>query len=132
MLTFSKQIEEKDSETQRRLYTLFQREVKSGRIPALKLLTKFEIQNTKGQPRQVQDYAFADETGQQVRQWLTEQQQPKQTSGYTVEQIQSISDQDLNALIQRQRQPKKKRKARAKSVSKVASPIQGEEAQITE
>lgn len=102
MLTFSKQIEDKSPQAQRRLYTLFQREVKAGRIPALKLLTKFEIQNTKGQARQVQDYAFTDETGQQVSQWLNGQEQAKQANGYSVEDIQALSDDDLGALIQQQ------------------------------
>lgn len=118
MLTFSKQIEGKSPQVQRRLYTLFQREVKAGRIPALKLLTKFEIQGTKGQPRQVQDFAFTDGTGEQVRQWLNEQEQPKQAKGYRVEDIQTLSDDDLGALIQQQQQPKKKRKARAKKIPK--------------
>lgn len=124
MLTFSTQIKEQSPQAQRRLYTLFQREVKAGRIPALKLLTKFEIQNTKGQPRQVQDYAFTDETGQQVSQWLKEQQQPKQTGGYTFEQLQTISDQELSRLIEQQRQPKKKRKAKAKKNPKETAPAQ--------
>lgn len=128
MLTFSKQIEEQSPQAQRRLYTLFQREVKAGRIPALKLLTKFEIQGTKGQARQVQDYAFTDETGQQVGQWLREQKQSRQTSGYTVEQLQTVSDQELSALIEQQRQPKKKRKARAKKNPKETASVQGETA----
>lgn len=124
MLTFSTQIKEQSPQAQRRLYTLFQREVKAGRVPALKLLTKFEIQGTKGQARQVQDYAFTDEIGQQVRQWLREQEQLKQPSGYTVEQLQAMSDDDLSALIQQQQQPKKKRKARAKKNPKETASAQ--------
>ena len=126
MLTFSTQIKDQSPQAQRRLYTLFQREVKAGRIPALKLLTKFEIQNTKGQPRQVQDYAFTDDTGKQVGEWLKQQEQPKQTGGYTVEQLQSYSDQELSRLIEQQRQPKKKRKPRAKKNPKETVPVQTE------
>lgn len=122
MLTFSSQIKEQSSQAQRRLYTLFQREVKAGRIPALKLLTKFEIQGTKGQPRQVQDFAFTDGTGEQVKQWLNEQEQPKQVKGYSVEDIQTLSDDDLSALIQQQQQSKKKRKAKAKKSPKATAP----------
>lgn len=113
MLTFSEQIKGKSPEAQRRLYTLFQREVKAGRIPALKLLTHFELQNTKGQPRQVQDYAFTGQTGGQVQDWITTQERPRKENGFTVEQVQHLSDDDLNALIQQQRAKPKKRKARA-------------------
>lgn len=121
MLTFSTQIQEKNPEAQRRLYTLFQREVKAGRVPALKLLTKFEIQGTKGQGRQVQDYAFTDETGQQVNQWIIEQERPTLGSGFTVEQVQHLSDEDLSVLIQQQMTKSKKRKAKATRNTKKAT-----------
>lgn len=117
MQTFSKHIASQEPTTQRRLYTLFQREVKAGRIPALKLLTKFQIQNTQGQPRQVQDYAFTDETVGQVAQWIEGQAKPE-VKGFTVEQVQTLSDADLMALIQQQRKPAKKRKPRADKGSK--------------
>ena len=117
MQTFSKHIASQEPTTQRRLYTLFQREVKAGRIPALKLLTRFQIQNTEGQPRQVQDYAFTDEIAGQVMQWIEGQTKPE-AKGFTVEQIQTFSDADLMALIQQQRKPTKKRKPRADKGSK--------------
>ncbi len=114
MQQFSKHITSQEPTTQRRLYTLFQREVKAGRIPALKLLTRFEIQGTKGQPRQVQDYAFTDETAGQVIQWIEGQTKPA-AKGFTVEQIQTLSDADLMTLIQQQKKPSRKRRTKAKA-----------------
>lgn len=123
MLTFSEQIKEKSPDSQRRLYTLFQREVKAGRIPALKLLTRFELQNTKEQPRQVQDYAYTGQTGEQVQDWIATQERPHKENGFTVEQVQHLSDDDLSALIQQQRTKPKKRKAKAtKNTTKTTNP----------
>lgn len=117
MLIFSEQVKDKAPDTQRRLYALFQRAVKQGEIPALKLLTRFEIQGFKGQPRQVQDYAYTDETAQQVSGWI-EQQQPEKANGFTVEQVQGLTDTELNAAIQQQTKGGKKRKPRVTKTTK--------------
>lgn len=117
MQTFSSQIKDQEPPTQRRLYTLFQREVKAGRILALKLLTKFEVRNTQGEARTVQDFAYTDETAGAVSQWIESQLKPA-GKGFTVEQVQSLSDADLTALIQQQQKPMKKRKPRADKGSK--------------
>lgn len=112
MQTFSSHIKNQEPTTQRRLYTLFQREVKQGRLPALKVLTRFEILRTDGQPRQVQDFVYTDEVGQQVSSWIDNQLEP-QAKGLTLEQVQAMSDDDLTALIQQQTKTPKKRKVRA-------------------
>ncbi|QLG13591.1 hypothetical protein HLB42_21880 (plasmid) [Deinococcus sp. D7000] len=118
MLTFSEHVRNKSPETQRRLYTLFQRAVKQGEIPALKLLTRFEIQGFKGQPRQVQNYAYTDGTAQQVSAWIERQEQAQTQNGFTVEQAQELTDAELNAAIQQQTKGSKKRKPRAAKTSK--------------
>lgn len=118
MLTFSEQVKGKTPDTQRRLYTSFQRAVKQGEIPALKLLTNFEIQGAKGQPRQVQDYAYTDATAQQVTGWIEQQEQPGKGNGLTVEQAQGLTDAELTAAIQRQNKGSRKRKPRAEKTPK--------------
>lgn len=90
--------------------------MKAGRIPALKLLTKFEIRSTKGQPRQVQDYAFTDEIAKQVGRWIESQLKPE-VKGFTVEQIQTLSDADLMSLIQQQKKPIRKRRNKTKAAT---------------
>jgi len=118
MLIFSEQVKGKTSDVQRRLYSLFQRAVKQGDIPALKLLTRFEIQGSKGQPRQVQDYAYTDETAKQVSGWIEQQEQPQKLNGFTVEQVQGLSDTELSAFIQQQMKGSRKRKARPGKTTK--------------
>lgn len=118
MLTFSEHVRNKSPETQRRLYVLFQRAVRQGEIPALKLLTRFEIQGFKGQPRQVQNYAYTDGTAQQVSAWIERQEQTQKQNGFTVEQAQALTDAELNAAIQQQTKGSKKRKPRAAKISK--------------
>ncbi len=126
MLIFSEHVKDKAPDTQRRLYSLFQRAVKQGKIPALKLLTRFEIQGFKGQPRQVQDYAYTDDTAQQVSGWI-EQQQPEKSNGFTVEQVQGLTDTELSAFIQQQTKGSKKRKPRATKTTKKPAPTGNEE-----
>ncbi|MBB6018833.1 hypothetical protein ACFP9V_24010 [Deinococcus radiopugnans] len=118
MLTFSEHVRNKSPETQRRLYTLFQRAVKQGEIPALKLLTRFEIQGFKGQPRQVQNYAYTDGTAQQVSAWIERQEQTQKQNGFTVEQAQELTDAELNAAIQQQTKGSRKRKPKATKTTK--------------
>lgn len=96
---------------QRRLYTLFQRAVKGGDFPALKLLTRFEVQGVKGL-RQVQDYAYTDETAAQVSAWIAKHNQPHDAKGYRAEDVQGMTDADLLNLIQQQNKPAKPRRKR--------------------
>ncbi len=128
MLTFSEQVRNKTPETQRRLYTLFQRAVKQGGIPALKLLTRFEIQGFKGQPRQVHNYAYTDDTAQQVSAWIEQQEQSQKQGGFTVEQVQELTDAELNAAIQQQTKGSKKRKPRTMKTTKKPASIENEKA----
>jgi hypothetical protein len=121
MLTFSEQVRNKTPETQRRLYTLFQRAVKQGEIPALKLLTQFEIQGFKGQPRQVHNYAYTDGTAQQVSAWIEQQEHSQKQGGFTVEQVQALTDTELNAAIQQQTKGKKRKPRATKTTKKPAS-----------
>lgn len=118
MLTFSEHVKGKTPKMQRRLYTLFQRAVKQGEIPALKLLTRFEIQGFKGQPRQVHNYAYTDGTAQQVSTWIEQQEQAQKQGGLTVEQVQELTDAELTAAIQQQTKGSKKRKPRATKTTK--------------
>lgn len=112
MRTFSEEVRGKEAATQRRLYTLFQREVKAGRIPALKLLTLFDLVGSKGQARHVQDYAYTDETAGQVVKWLEQQEKTKGPRGVTAEDLQGMTDAELTTLIHQQNRPTKKRSAR--------------------
>lgn len=124
MLTFSEHVKGRTPEIQRRLYTLFQRAVKQGEIPALKLLTQFEIQGFKGQARQVHDYAYTDDTGQQVSAWMEQQEQTQKPSGFTVEQVQALTDAELSAVIRRQAKGSRKRKPRAEKTPKKPAPAE--------
>jgi len=126
MLIFSEQMKGKTSEVQRRLYSLFQRAVKQGDIPALKLLTRFEIEGSKGQPRQVQDYAYTDETAKQVSDWIEQQEQPQKLNGFTVEQVQGLSDAELSAFIQQQVKGTRKRKPGRGKATKKSARTEGE------
>jgi hypothetical protein len=127
MLTFSEHVKGRTPETQRRLYTLFQRAVKQGEIPALKLLTRFEIQGFKGQSRQVHDYAYTDDTGQQVAAWMEQQEQVQKPSGLTVEQVQQLTDAELSAVIRRQTKGSQKRKPRTTKTTKKPASTENEE-----
>lgn len=111
MKTFSENIRGMEPAAQRRLYTLFQRAVKGGEFPALKLLTRFEVQGVKG-PRQVQDYALTDETAAQVSTWVEKHNQPRAAKGYRAEELQGMTDADLLSLIQQQNRPAKPRRKR--------------------
>ena len=111
MQIFSQHISQQESAAQRRLYTLFQRAVKGGEFSALKLLTRFEVQGVKG-PRQVQDYAYTDETAVQVSAWLERHSQPRVAKGYRAEDVQGMTDADLLNLIQQQNKPAKPRRKR--------------------
>jgi hypothetical protein len=128
MLTFSEHVRNKTPEIQRRLYTLFQRAVKQGEIPALKLLTRFEIQGFKGQPRQVHNYAYTDGTAKQVSAWIEQQEQSQKQDGFTVEQVQELTDAELNAVIQQQTKGSKKRKPRATKTTKKPVSTENEKA----
>ena len=112
MRTFSEQVQGKETAIQRRLYTLFQRAVKAGEFPALKLLTRFDLVGTKGQARKVQDYAYTGETAEQVLKWVKQHEQARTPRGVKVEDLQGMTDAQLTALIQQQARPTKKRNTR--------------------
>ena len=130
MKTFSEDIQDKAAHERRRLYSLFQRAVKNGSFPALKLLTRFEITGSKGQARQVHDYAYTEATALQVADWMLRQEQERPTNGFSREDLQGISDEDLTALIQKQTRVVKASKPRRKRKAKTTanSPVQATEA----
>lgn len=100
-------------------------------MPALKLLTKFEIQGVKGQPRQVQDYAYTDKTAKQVLTWIDQQENPQNRNGLTV--AQGPTDTELTAAIQRQTKDSRKRKAKIEKTTKKSSPTESEKtSEVTE
>lgn len=132
MQIFSENAKGKEPATQRRLYTLFQRAIKAGEFSALKLLTRFEIQGTKG-PRQVQDYAYTDETAVQVKKWMEQHERTKGPKGYRTEDVRALSDADLAALIQQQaKTPKPRRKRKPKGERTAANDSQIKAPQHTE
>lgn len=112
MPLLSELFKEKPAESQRHLYTLFQGAVKAGELPALKLLTRFEIQGAKGQPRQVADYAFTQASQQHISDWLGKSEAQKVQRGLTAEQVQAMTDEQLSALIQQQHKPLRKRRTK--------------------
>lgn len=112
MRTFSEDISKKSPETQRRLYTLFQRSVKSGEVPALKLLSRFKLIGSKGQSREVFDYAYTESTVSEVADWIKRHEKPATQKGHTAHDLQDMTDDDLAALIQQQNRPKKPRRKR--------------------
>ena len=111
MRTFSEDLKGKEPAAKRRLFTLFQRAVKAGQFPALKLLTQFEVQGLRG-PRQVQDYAYTDETATQVKEWIEQHETRRTRQGVKLEDLQGMSDAELAALIQQQSKPARKRTSR--------------------
>lgn len=112
MPLFSEQIQDLSPAVQRRLYTQFQRAVKRGELPALKLLSRFELIGSKGQSRAVFDYAYATSMAPQLATWLAERQESSTRGGITADQARQMSDEELNALIAQQQSPKRPRKAR--------------------
>lgn len=128
MRTFSEDIQQKSAGDQRRLYTLFQRAVKSGSFQALKLLSRFELTGSKGQARQVHDYAYTDATAQLITEWMSQQVQTRSARGLRREDLAGLSDADLSALIERQQEPQKrikpKRKRKARATLPSSSPAQ--------
>lgn len=112
MPLFSEQIQDLSPAVQRRLYTQFQRAVKRGELPALKLLSRFELIGSKGQSRAVFDYAYATSMAPQLATWLAERQESSTRGGITADQARQMSDEELTALIAQQQSPKRPRKAR--------------------
>lgn len=113
MRTFSEDLKGKEPAAKRRLFTLFQRAVKAGQFPALKLLTRFEVQGVKG-PRQVQDYAYTDETAAQVAEWIRQHEKTRGPQGFKAEDLQGMSDAELTNLIHQQSKPIRKRTRKPK------------------
>lgn len=108
MPLFSDEIAGQAPHAQRRLYTLFQRAVKAGEIPALRLLTRFALTGSRGQSRQVFDYAYTTAAATQVRAWIDQHQQVNLQRGVTAEQARAMTDEQLAALIKAQRKPVKR------------------------
>lgn len=117
MPLFSEEIQGKTPDGQRRLYTLFQRAVKAGELPALKLLTRFDLTGSKGQGRQVFDYAYTTATAEQVRGWMEKHEKPPAPQGVTAEDVQGMTDEQLTALIKAQRKPAKRRTTKRKTAT---------------
>ena len=117
MPLLSETLQDQSEPERRRLYSLFARATKQGDVPALKLLTRFELTSTKGQPREVADYAYPSTANAQVEQWLTEQTTSAENKkGVTAEQVQAMSDDELSAAIkatQTKRRATKPRKPKA-------------------
>ena len=113
MKTFSESVRGLEPAAQRRLYTLFQRAVKGGEFSALKLLNRFEVQGVKG-PRQVQDYAYTDETAAQVAEWMGQHEKTRGPQGFKAEDLQGMSDAELTNLIHQQSKPIRKRTRKPK------------------
>ena len=113
MPLLSEALRGREEAERRRLYSLFTRATKQGQVPALKLLTRFEITGSKGQMRQVSDYAYPQVNSEQVAQWITQHTSHPQQKGVTSEQAQAMSDDDLMIAIkvaQTKRPPSKPRK----------------------
>lgn len=117
MPLFSEEIRSKTPDAQRRLYTLFQRAVKTGELPALKLLTRFDLTGSKGQGRQVFDYAYTTATAEQVRAWLEKHGKTPTPQGVTAEDVHDMTDEQLTALIKAQRKPVKRRNTKRKAAA---------------
>lgn len=115
MPLFSEEIKAKTPDTQRRLYTLFQRAVKVGEIPALKLLTRFDLIGSKGQGRQVFDYAYTTTTAEQIKAWSAKYEKHPTSQGITAEDVQGMSDEQLTALIKAKSKPLKRRSSKRKA-----------------
>ena len=112
MPLLSEVLEGRDEATRRRLYTLFTRAAKRGELPALKLLDHFNIQGTKGQPREVMDYAYTAETEKRVKTWILTQETSVGQKGVTAAQVKSMTDEQLSLAIKsagrkRSRTPKR-------------------------
>ncbi|WP_027460665.1 hypothetical protein [Deinococcus murrayi] len=117
MPLFSEEIQGKTPDAQRRLYTLFQRAVKAGEVPALKLLTRFDLTGSKGQGRQVFEYAYTTATAEQVRAWIAKHEKTPAPQGVTAEDVQGMTDEQLTALIKAQRKPVKRRNTKRKAAA---------------
>ncbi|WP_145999584.1 hypothetical protein [Deinococcus sp. UR1] len=115
MPLFSEAISSKTPTDQRRLYTLFQRAVKAGDIPALKLITRFELTGSRGQTRQVFDYAYTFASAGQIKAWMDSQKKIPNAKGVAVEDLETMTDAQLNALIKAQRKPVKRRNGKRKN-----------------
>ena len=114
---FSEEVQGKTPDAQRRLYTLFQRAVKAGEVPALKLLTRFDLTGSKGQGRQVFDYAYTTATAEQVKVWMEKHEKTPTPQGVTAEDVQGMTDEQLTALIKAQRKPVKRRNTKRKAAT---------------
>lgn len=107
MPLFSEELKGKSEETRCRLYTQFQRAVKAGELPALKLLDKFSLTGSKGQARQVHEYAYPQSAAKQVTKWLEQQEGPANPQAVTAKDVQDMTDEQLTVLIKAQRKPAK-------------------------
>jgi len=113
-MLFSEAVRQHDTETQRRLYSLFTRAVKSGEIPALKLLDRMTVTGRNGQAREVQDFAIPESAEQQLDVWVNHHaNKPTATrKGFTAQQVEAMTEEYLLKLIAQQNKPKAKRGAK--------------------
>lgn len=113
-MLFSKAIEHHNTETQRRLHSLFTRAVKQGEVPALKLLDKMTVEGRNGEAREVQDYAIPESATEQLQVWVEHHANKPtgQRKGYTADDVEAMTEEYMLELIQRQNKPKKARKPR--------------------
>ena len=116
-MLFSEMIKNHDEDTRRRLYALFTRAAKQGAIPALKLLDKMTVTGKNGEARQVQDFAIPNTSEKALRDWIDQNVKSNAggKNGVTAEQVATMTDEELTALIQRQNAPRKKRQRKAKT-----------------
>lgn len=113
------------ADQQRKMYAAWQQATKRGDVPALKLLTRFNLMGAKGQPRTVFDYAYTEQHAPQVAAWFAEQQvTPRVSGGITAEQAAGMTDEQLMALIQQAKTTKKRTNKRKEKAAKIeAAPI---------
>lgn len=111
MPLFSEEISEKSPAVRRHLYESFRDAVKTGQIEALRLLTKFRLPKVRGGEKEVFDYAYTTKTRMVVGSWIIANEKLP-TKGVTAEQVQDMSDEELQALIKQQNKAKKPSKKR--------------------
>lgn len=115
-MLFSDAIKDHDTETQRRLYSLFTRASSQGDIPALKLLDKMTVISRDGKAREVQDFFLPDSAAEQLGEWVSRNATKRNggKSGITAQEASQMTEAELLALIQKKQAPKKPRKTRAR------------------
>lgn len=95
----------------RTAYSLTQRAVKRGDVHGLKLLASFEIAGKNG-PRQVADYAITEAGVAGIQRIISTSSAPAYKRRLkTPDEVQGMSEEELAALIEASRRPKRKRRS---------------------